>query len=344
MVGERFQHYKGEIVTVIWTGEADSTIAEGAIVDWSPAPSATATDSITRGEPVVFYYEENSQRLWVRPLNLFLGKIDDSTDRFSLVERVPRWGCLAGIAIVLAAIVIPQIAIARQILLVRPKMPTVAVCENDAAFVPRGGRYILDKNQGYVLALTPASIDIPICRNEMGGYQTLFRIRVGKIRSKFRKLTHPASFIKTASLDWQASLGEKETLVSTTGTEFTTEAIGSGLRVGMNEGSILARSGGVDARAIVGQAVTLEPGKAPEVYPINYSLDVYNIKVSTYLNQNLVTGCLAKGNSLSVEDGEVTTNGDCFRVVTPQNFLKITNPAGTERYLFFGAKRRLFNE
>ncbi len=245
--------------------------------------------------------------------------------------------------ILIAALAIPQAAIARQILLIRPKMPSTYVCEGDAAFVPKGGRYILDYKQGYVLAVTPASVDLPICRDENGGKQTLFRIRVGKVRSKFRSLTHPASFLKIASLDWQANLGENETVLSSIGTEFTTEAVDGGLRVGMHEGYVLAKSGGVEAKVIVGQAATVIPGKAPEVYQIDYSLDVYNVRVTQQLGQNVVTGCLRKGNAIAVDDGEVTTDGDCFRVVTTQQFLKITNPAGTERYLFFGG-RRPFND
>lgn len=244
---------------------------------------------------------------------------------------------------VIASLAIPQAAIARQILLVRPKQPTIAVCEGDAAFVPRGGWYKLDYNQGYLLAVTPASIDIPICREELGGKQTLFRIRVGKVRSKFRKLTHPESFLKIAALDWQASLGEKETLLSSTGTEFTTESVDGGLRVGMHEGVVTAKSGGIEKKVIVGQAATIKPGLAPEVYQIDYTLGVYNIRVTQQLGQNVVTGCLKKGNSIAVDDGEVTTDGDCFRVVTSQQSLKITNPAETERYLFFGG-RRPFNE
>lgn len=246
-------------------------------------------------------------------------------------------------ALIVAALLIPEMAIARQILLIRPKKPTIAVCEGDAAFVPRGGWYKLDYNQGYLLAITPASIDIPICREELGGKQTLFRIRVGKVRSKFRKLTHPESFLKIAALDWQASLGEKETLLSSTGTEFTTEAVGNGLRVGMHEGTVMAKSGGVEAKVIVGQGATIKPGKAPEVYQIDYNLGVYDIRVSQEIGRNVVTGCLKKGNSIAVDDGEVTTDGDCFRVVTSQQFLKVTNPAGTERYFFFGG-RRPFNE
>jgi hypothetical protein len=238
----------------------------------------------------------------------------------------------------IAILVIPQTVIARTILLIRPKLPTKFVCEGASDFLPRGSRYLLDQTQGFVLAVTPASVDIPICRNEQGGYQTLFRVRVGKVRSKIRHLTNPASFFKVASLDWQASLGSKETIVSSIGTEFTTEAIDGGLRVGMHEGVILASSGGADAKVIVGQAATLKTGEAPEVYQIDYTLDIYNVKVTQQLGRNIVTGCLAKGNAIAIDSGEVTTDGDCFRVVTTQQFLKITNPAGTERYLFFGGR------
>jgi hypothetical protein len=221
----------------------------------------------------------------------------------------------------------------REIIVLPVNGSRKTVCENDSFFAPKGSRIILDVNQGVLVSTTNASIDIPICRHENGGYQTLFRVKKGFMRFDIRKFTNPQSFFKIVGVGWKsAMLPGEESSVQTIGTEFTIEAIEDGIRVGMDGGRIQVRSGGVSAIVAVGQGADLQQGKPPQIYTLDYILGVKDLKVEELNGQNIVTGRLMPGNSIDPEDGSIEFKNQEFKLTTTRNYLIIRNANGTSRF------------
>jgi hypothetical protein len=237
----------------------------------------------------------------------------------------------------LSLILVQSIANARTLKLVRPKLPDRRMQEGDSASVKKGAKAILDLSQGFFIAIKDSSFDVPIYRAERGGNRSLFRLWVGKVTGDFRHLNSKFSFIKFVNFQ-KGMANAKSVSVSSVGTVFTTEATPTGLIIGVAEGKVAVDSGGAGATAIVGQGATLDFDKPPVIYLVDYRLEVEDLKVREEQGKNVVTGKLTQGNTIMVQDGVVTMNGRCFRVVTRQQFLIITNPNGTERYLFFGGR------
>lgn len=207
------------------------------------------------------------------------------------------------------------------------------VCEGDAFFIPKGSRIILDVNQGIIVASSPSSVDIPICRHENGGYQTLFRVKIGLMKYNIRRFTNPESFLKIVGRGWKsAALPEAETSVQTIGTIFAIEATEDGLIVGMDEGRTKVRSGGVQAEVAVGQGAELKQGKPPVIYQLDYILEVKDLRVEELNGENIVTGRLLPGNRIEPEDGEIEYKGAFFKLKTTRNYLIIRNGNGTARF------------
>ena len=244
-----------------------------------------------------------------------------------------RLASISGVGVAIAIQLSASATHPRQIRVLPVGGAEKTVCEGDSFFAPKGSRIVLDVNQGLLVAATPASVDIPICRHEDGGFQTLFRVRVGRLRFTIRKFTNPASFLKIVGLGWKsAMLPEEESSIQTIGTEFTVEAEGDGVNVGMDEGRVKVRSGGVVAEVAVGQGAELRQGKPPVVYTLDYMLGVKDLKVEELNGENIVTGRLLPGNRIDPEDGEITYKDGVFRLRTTRNYVIIRNGRGTARF------------
>jgi hypothetical protein len=217
-----------------------------------------------------------------------------------------------------------------------PRQSQKSIQEGDAIFTPTGSRILLDQQQGIVFTKEAGSVFVAICRHEKGGSQTVLMTRVprGLYQISIRKFTHPKSFFKFVGSNQRAG----EVSLSVVGTKFTVRAMGDGLRVGVDDGKVLGRSGSAEDNATVGKGMDLMPGQPPRVYQIDYVLGVKNLKVRQELGQNVVTGELAAGNFVL---GAVM-NGDRFTLKTDQSFIEVQNANGVGRIIWLPVGARPF--
>jgi hypothetical protein len=222
-----------------------------------------------------------------------------------------------------------------------PRQSQKSIREGDAIFTPTGSRILLDQQQGIVFTKEAGSVFVAICRHEKGGSQTVLMTRVprGLYQISIRKLTHPESFFKFVGANWQSAANPSDKVsLSVVGTKFTVRAMGDGLRVGVDDGKVLGRSGSAEDNATVGKGMDLMPGQPPRVYQIDYVLGVKNLKVRQELGQNIVTGELAAGNLVL---GAVM-NGDRFTLKTDQSFIEVQNANGVGRIIWLPVGARPF--
>lgn len=198
--------------------------------------------------------------------------------------------------------------------------------QGDGTFGKSPDRIILDQNIGGVFFVAPSSVDFPILRQERGGAQTLLRIRVGQVTAKVRRFTNPYSFFSIVSYDRMAS-------ISSIGTEFSVYALSEkSLITGVYESVVVVTSGGVTVKVRTGEGAIVESGKPPVVFPMDFVLAVKKQRTEQRNGRtNIVTGQLAKGNTVEVDEGTVEQVGNCFRIITRGNSFRVVNPGGTKR-------------
>ncbi|MGL5065699.1 MAG: hypothetical protein ACRC62_37495 [Microcoleus sp.] len=198
--------------------------------------------------------------------------------------------------------------------------------ERDGVFGVAGDRIILDQKIGGVFFVAPSSVDFPILRAERGGAQTLLRVRIGRVTARVRRFTSPYSFFSIVSYDKLASVASR-------GTEFSVMALSEkSLITGVYESSVIATSGGVSVKVGTGEAALMESGKPPVVFPMDFVLSVEHQRFQQRNGStNVVTGKLAKGNTVEVDEGTVEQMGNCFRIITRGDSFRVVNPGGTKR-------------
>lgn len=243
----------------------------------------------------------------------------------------------------LAAIAISAISSSLQIAEAKPRQVyfkgTVSghsqwIRQGGGVFGVAGDRIILDQNIGGVFFVAPSSVDFPILRSERGGAQTLLRVRVGRVTARVRRFTNPYSFFSIVSYDKMAS-------ISSVGTEFSVKAMSEKiLIVGVYESLVTAKSGGIEAQVRTGEGAIVSSGKSPEVFPMDFVLAVKKMRTEQRNGRtNIVTGELAKGNTVEVDEGTVEQTGNCFRIITRGDSFRVVNPGGTMRgYSINGVK------
>ncbi|MGL5719470.1 MAG: hypothetical protein ACRCYP_01565 [Alphaproteobacteria bacterium] len=217
--------------------------------------------------------------------------------------------------------------------------------EGAGVYAKKGDRLLCDMGQCLITVLAPSSIDLPILKRINGGAQTVVRLRVGQIQfRKLRRLSHPDSFLEVIPFGPNSRV-DRRTRIYTAGTIFTVLSVGDGaVTTAVAEGKAIVESGGETKPQFTGQGAYLEPGKPPVIFAIDYSLGIEKLRIERQLNKNVVSGCVASGNQVSVEDGKVRSYGDgCFRVVTQQDYVTVANLNGTERRIYFRGVRP-FNE
>jgi len=195
--------------------------------------------------------------------------------------------------------------------------------------------------QCLIIVLAPSSIDIPILQKNRGGAQTVVRLRVGQVRlQKLRRFSSRSSYLKVIPFGRNPRIYQG-TSIYTAGTIFSVLALeNNGLLTTVADGSAWIESGGLTQKQYTGQGAYLEPGKPPVIFAIDYSLGIKKLRVERQLNKNVVSGCVAPGNQVSVEDGKVRSYSDgCFRVVTQQDYVTVANLNGTERRVYFRGVR-----
>lgn len=235
----------------------------------------------------------------------------------------------------LAAIAISAISSSLQIAEAKPRQVyfkgTVSghsqwIRERDGVFGVAGDRIILDQNIGGVFFVAPSSVDFPILRQERGGAQTLLRVRIGRVTAKVRRFTNPYSFFSIVSYDRMAS-------ISSIGTEFSVYALSEkSLITGVYESVVVITSGGVTVKVRTGEGAIVSSGKSPEVFPMDFVLAVKKMRTEQRNGRtNIVTGELAKGNTVEVDEGTVEQTGNCFRIITRGDSFRVVNPGGTMR-------------
>jgi hypothetical protein len=243
----------------------------------------------------------------------------------------------------LAAIAISAISSSLQIAEAKPRQVyfkgTVSghsqwIRQGGGVFGVAGDRIILDQNIGGVFFVAPSSVDFPILRSERGGAQTLLRVRVGRVMARVRRFTNPYSFFSIVSYDKMAS-------ISSIGTEFSVKAMSEKvLIIGVYESLVIAKSGGIEAQVKTGEGAIVESGKPPVVFPMDFVLEVKKMRTEQRNGRtNIVTGELAKGNTVEVDEGTVEQTGNCFRIITRGDSFRVVNPGGTMRsYSINGVK------
>jgi hypothetical protein len=194
-----------------------------------------------------------------------------------------------------------------------------------------------------ITVLSPSSIDIPILQRVNGGAQTAIRLRVGQIQfRKLRRLTHRDSFMEVIPFGRKSGV-DRRTRIYTAGTIYTVLSIDGTMTTAVAEGKAIVESGGQTKPQFTGEGAYLEPGKPPVIFAIDYSLGITKLRVERQFQKNVVSGCLAPGNQVSVEDGKVRLFGDgCFRVVTQQDYVTVANLNGTERRVYFRGVRPFY--